>query len=133
AVVVEAGARFAMRDGTYLRVGQSDAAGLHLAGTPERPIRFAGARDEPGAWYGIAVKSNARESILENVVVRDAGKDNVPGVASAGGAPVGVGGLACQRCAAAALSYACGAKVTAKNVTGEGGTKAALVTPSGCK
>ena len=51
---IEAGTTFLQKDGTTWAVGYGDNATLKLLGTADRPIRFAGLRDEPGAWFGIA-------------------------------------------------------------------------------
>jgi hypothetical protein len=116
-LTIEAGATFLQKDKTYWEVGASDAGSIKLLGTAERPITFAGLRDEPGAWFGIWLRANSRDSVIQNVVVRDAGMEGSGGVKVEGGANATVTKLACAKCAAAALEIGCLANVTATDVT----------------
>lgn len=131
-LTVEAGSSFVQRERTVWNVGYSDNSTLKLLGTPDKPIKLVGQRDEPGSWYGIWLRSNSRDSVLENVIVRDAGMEESPGVKVEHSANAKVSKLACQKCAAAALGYACDSKVTAADVTAAEGTKVGEDKPKDC-
>src|SRR5207253_1534769 len=118
-------------DGTAIRVGTNDNAGLRLQGSADKPVKFAGLRDEAGSWEAIYLRSNSRDSILENVVLRDAGGD--AGVEVGGGANAKITNLKCEKCAAAALSYECDSKVTASGVSAAEGTPTGEKKPEGCQ
>jgi hypothetical protein len=70
--------------------------------------------------------------VIENVVVRDAGMEASPGVKVEGTANAKVTKLQCQKCAAAALGYACESKVTATDVTAAEGTPVGEEKPKDC-
>ncbi len=68
----------------------------------------------------IALHGQSRDSVIQNVILRDAGGEGSLFVE--GGANAKVSDLTCQKCSTAALAYPCDAKVTASNIKGEEGT-----------
>ena len=118
---VESGSRFAMKDKTRIVVGDRDNASLRLMGTAERPIDIFGLRDDPGSWGGIRLLDASRDSVIEHVRLRGAGGDG--GVFVEGEANATISDLACAKCGAPVLAYACGAKVAATGVTAAEGTE----------
>jgi hypothetical protein len=129
-LTIEAGSTFLQKDGTSWGVGYSDNATLKLLGTADKPIRFAGLRDEPGSWYGIWLGANSRDSVIDNVVVRDAGQQDSPGVKIEGSASAKVTRLACEKCAGPAISWQCQSKVMLADVRATEGTKKAEAKPT---
>jgi hypothetical protein len=121
-LTVEAGGQFEVRDGVDFTVGYNDAGSLRLLGTADKPIVFAGVRHEPGAWKGIILAENSRDSVVEHVVVKDA----VKGVDLRGPSTAKVASLTCANCSEAALVYTCDAKVTAAGVKADGAAKGEL-------
>ena len=124
-LTIEAGSTFLQKEGTSWGVGYSDNATLKLVGTADKPIRFAGLRDEPGTWYGIWLRANSRDSVIEHVVVRDTGQQGSPGVKIEGAANAKVTRLACEKCAGPAISWQCQSKVVLAEVRATEGTKKA--------
>lgn len=122
-LTVESGSRFAMRDKTQIIVGDRDNGSLRLMGTAERPIEIFGLRDDAGSWGGVRLLDASRDSVLDHVRLRDAGGDG--GVYVEGHANATVNDLSCARCAAAALTAACGARVESTDVRAEDGTERA--------
>jgi hypothetical protein len=124
-LTVESGSRFAMKDKSRVIVGAHDNASLRLLGTAARPIELTGIRDVAGSWGGIHLAASSRDSVLEWVHIRDAGGEG--GVFVEGEANARVTELACARCAAPVLAYACSAQVTASAIRPEDGTVQGLV------
>jgi hypothetical protein len=129
-VTVPAGATYAFSDSGALYVGYSSDGTLIVQGTKDKPVTFAGVRDEEGAWKGIELYARARASVLEHVVVKNTGE--AAGVRASGEATVKVDGLTCAKCAGAALRWDCNSKVTQSGVKAEGGTPKATLAPEGC-
>jgi hypothetical protein len=124
-LTVEAGTQLEVRDGVDIAVGYNDQGGLRLTGTAEKPIVVAGVRHEPGAWAGIVLYPNARDSVFEQVVIKDA----KTGLGLKGPSTATVKGFVCANCAEAALTYECDSKVTAQTVKADGGSAKAEVKP----
>jgi hypothetical protein len=129
-LTVGAGSHFLFVKGSALGVGYSTRASLLLKGTPESPITFAGLTDESGSGGIIRFYANSRDSVVENVKLRHAPKD--AGLIVENGASVQIAGLACAKCAGAALRYGCRSKVSVQGVVAEEGTPLGESKPSDC-
>jgi hypothetical protein len=111
-LTVEAGTLLVMKDGTEIEVGSADNSSLRLLGTPDKPIKIVGLRDEPGSWRRIVLHGNSRDSVIQNVVLRNA----KVGLQVDDGASVKIEGLTCAKCAESGVSWGCTAKVTTASV-----------------
>lgn len=78
AVTIQPGARFIMDEGSFIHV----AAGGSLAavGTATDSIRFVGASDIAGYWYGFEIDSNNSANRMSYVVVANGGAGSYAGV-----------------------------------------------------
>lgn len=129
-LTIEAGTKLVFGDDGVFEVGYYDTAGLQLLGTADKPIELRGSRDEESGWKGIHLYDHARANIVKHVVIHDAGE--AAGVIADANAELAVEDYTCDKCKAAALSSACGAKVTATNVKAAGGTPKGEIKPT-CK
>jgi hypothetical protein len=119
---VAAGSQFAAKEGVKWTVGYYGEASLKLNGTPEKPIKMRGARDEKESWDGILLHENTRDAVLENVQLENVGGE--AGVTVKDGRAK-IKKLGCNGCAAT-LSWTCKAKVESADVTGK------TIAPTGC-
>jgi hypothetical protein len=126
-VTVEAGSRILAADSIEITVGYSGSSNLKLLGTKEKPIEISGVRDEPNGWNGIHFYSKALSSEIKNVILRNVGGEGA--VQIDGEAVVAIDGLTAEKCEKAALTWACGAKVTAAAVKGAAGTPKGEIKP----
>jgi hypothetical protein len=119
------------REGASFSVGYSEQAGLKAVGTAEQPIKLRGVREEAGGWEGVVLYNNARDTVLEHVEVSHTG--GKAGVYAHPNATATIKNLTCVKCAVAALTYECNAKLTASDVKAGEATPEAEKKPEGCQ
>jgi len=129
-LTVDAGVSLRVRDGFELSVGAVDGGSLRMQGTAEAPIRIVGVNDRRGTWDAIRLYARSAGNVIEHVLLRNAG--GVAAVEVQGGADLKVDTLECARCYSPALTWACEAKVNAKEVSIKDGTPSGVSPPSGC-
>jgi hypothetical protein len=131
-ITIEPGARFELKDGVTISVGYGNASGLRAVGTAEKPITFAGIRDEEGVWDGIHIYEGARDVALEHVVLRNVRNEKAAIVVD-DQAVVKLTNVGCAKCEApAVVSTGCKSKLTAANLVADPGKKTELK-PEGCE
>jgi hypothetical protein len=130
ALTLAPGIELRFRDGAGMSVGYNEESTLKAAGTAEAPIRLRGAREEAGAWEGLSIYSNARDVVLENVILEHTG--GTAGVTVRGTAVVKASNLTCNKCENGAISWECPGKVTTSEIKAGEGTPAAEIKPEGC-
>jgi hypothetical protein len=75
-LTLEAGAILKFQDGADLEVGYSTAAKLIVKGTDKDPVTFTSAGDAaPGTWRGVRLYPHANRSVLDHLVIENAGDD----------------------------------------------------------
>jgi len=129
ALTVPAGASYAFSDAAALYIGYGGDGTLLVQGTADKPVTFAGVRDDAGSWKGVELYSRAVGSTIAHLVVKGAAGG---GVRVSGGGAVKVDGLTCATCEEAALRWDCASKVTQTGVKAESGTPKAALAPEGC-
>jgi hypothetical protein len=132
-LTVEPGVVLRMGRGTKIDVGYSENAAIRLMGTAEKPIRIEGVRDEAGFWRGVTLYNQSRDSVVQHVVIKNAGGDDMPGIDVREDATAKIDFLTCSGCKVAAVKWHCKAKVTAANVKAELGTPKGEIKPEGCQ
>ncbi len=125
------GVDLAFATGVEFTIGYDEIGGLKAQGTPDRPVRLHGVVDEAGAWKGVILYSNARDVLLENVILEGTGGSG--GVDARDGAVAKIVSVVCKKCEEAALARVCGAKVEVGEVKAEDGTPVGDKKPEGCE
>lgn len=77
-VTVQPGAEFVMGEGSYVHVPTGGS--LSAVGTASDSIRFVGANDIAGHWYGFEIDSNSSSNRFSHVVVANAGISGYAGL-----------------------------------------------------
>lgn len=76
ALTIEPGGTLVFEENTGLEVHGSDDGSIIADGTPEDEIVFTASQETPGWWNGIFVWSEARNNVLNHVVVEYGGRNN---------------------------------------------------------
>lgn len=129
-LTVRPGVRLTVRDGWSLGVGELEGGTLRIEGSAEAPVTIVGASDRRGTWDAIRLYDRARNNVIEHLRLRNAGGEGAINVAT--GVDAIVRDVACERCYSPTLAWACGAKVTAEQVTAGADTPAATLPPFSC-
>lgn len=129
-LTIRPGVNLTVRDGWSLGVGELDGGTLRVEGTAEAPVTIVGASDRRGTWDAIRLYDRARNNVIEHLSLRNAGGEGAINVAT--GVDAIVRDVACERCYAPTLAWACGAKVTHERVTALADTPAPTLPPFSC-
>jgi hypothetical protein len=124
---IEPGYTLQMADGSRIVVGQFNNASLRAQGTESEPISFVGVRDDAGAWGSIVLHARSGGSVLEHVLVRNAG--GRAGVEVNANADAKISDLTCEKCEVAAVWWHHSAKVETSNIKAAEGTPKAESKP----
>jgi hypothetical protein len=113
-----------------IEIGYFDGASLHAVGTADQPIRLRGTRDEQGSWKGLLFYRGSKDSVLENVVISDAGEEAA--VVFQHDTTAKITNLTCEKCVGAALKWDCDSKLEIGGVKVHGGAAIAELKPQNC-
>lgn len=129
-LTLEAGLALLAGPQAKLTVGQSEPAKLLVKGTAAAPVTLGPIAAGRDRWPGVALATNARGNVLENLVLSEA---NAPAAIDvAAGVDATLTGVTCSKCGGAVVGWACGATVTSNQVLAADGTPAVDVRPTGC-
>ncbi|MBI5545025.1 MAG: hypothetical protein HY901_14130, partial [Deltaproteobacteria bacterium] len=76
-LTIEPGVELRFADNTRLGAGYSKPGRLVVKGTKEKPVRMIGARSAAGSWAGVKLWTDAGGSSLDNLVIENAGTDDL--------------------------------------------------------
>lgn len=112
-----------------LTVGYNNDSTLKAIGTKDKPIKLRALRDD-ATWKGLRLYGHAVNSELAFVHVAQTSGD--AGIIVERDAVAKLSDVACAKCANAAVTSKCGAKLTATNIKADAGTPKGELKPS-CK
>jgi len=113
-------------DASQLVVGHYSEGTLKAVATTDKPIKLRALRDET-PWKGLMFHSHTINSELVHVQLAQTSGD--AGVMVERDAAVKLTAVACAKCANAAVTSQCGAKLTASEIKAEAGTPKAELKP----
>ena len=129
-LTIDAGVDLRVRDGFTLAIGEVYGGTVRVEGTAEAPVTIFGIHDRRGTWDAIRLHPRSTGNVIQHLRLRNAGGEAA--VSVLGEADLKVDHLSCARCYSPALTWTCGSRVVATEVTFQDGSPAGLSAPSGC-
>ncbi len=129
-LTIDAGVDLRVRDGFTLAIGEVYGGSVRIEGTAEAPVTIFGIHDRRGTWDAVRLHPRSTGNVIQHLRLRNAGGEAA--VSVLGEADLKVEHLSCARCYSPALTWTCGARVVATEVSFQDGSPAGLSAPSGC-